>query len=291
MHENHLYPLSISEYGKLRKCLTKSDFLVCLNGLAEPIYDPPNVEMEIIDGAAFVNMNPPTTSNAYGEYCDMELKAKVLRIADGLQQVDILFGTYEQNTIKSDTRDSRGKGIRFSVWQDTPVYKNFQDFMRCDKNKTEIFQMISNSLSKINCPTQIVTTKLSVMDTINLQPCNQEEAHSRIFLYLINASKRGVKRVLVATVDTDVVVVLIYHLFFFKFEVLWVEMGVGQHLRWLPIHTYAQLLTNEVCQGLPFLYAVTDCDTVSMFLGHGKKTAWKVRKSFPEKRSTFARFQ
>ena len=37
MYENHLYPPSLSEYGKLRKCLTKSDFLVCLNGLAEPM--------------------------------------------------------------------------------------------------------------------------------------------------------------------------------------------------------------------------------------------------------------
>ena len=37
MYENHLYPPSLSEYGKLRKCLTKSDFLVCLNGLAKPM--------------------------------------------------------------------------------------------------------------------------------------------------------------------------------------------------------------------------------------------------------------
>ena len=28
-HENHSYPVSISEYGKLRKC-SKSDFLKCL---------------------------------------------------------------------------------------------------------------------------------------------------------------------------------------------------------------------------------------------------------------------
>lgn len=38
VHEKHLYPLSISEYGKLGKCLTKH-------------------EMKIIDGATFVNMN------------------------------------------------------------------------------------------------------------------------------------------------------------------------------------------------------------------------------------------
>ena len=77
MHENHLYPPSISEYGKFQKCLTKSNFLVCLNGLAQSIYDPPNIEMKVIDGAAFVNMNPPTTSNTYGQYCDMQLNTKV----------------------------------------------------------------------------------------------------------------------------------------------------------------------------------------------------------------------
>ena len=91
--------------------------------------------MKVIDGAAFFKMNPPTTSNTYGEYCDTEQKAKVWRIADSLQRMDILFDLHQQNTIKSDARDSRGKGIKFSVWQDTPVYKKFEDFKRCDDNE------------------------------------------------------------------------------------------------------------------------------------------------------------
>ena len=97
------------------------------------------------------------------------------------------------------------------------------------------FQIIFSSLRKISCPTQIVTTKLSdvesncKIDAINLRPRNYEEVDSCIVVHLINASKRGVKRALVATIDTGVVVVLIYHFFFFKFEVLWVEMGLGEH--------------------------------------------------------------
>ena len=70
--------------------------------------------MKVIDGAAFVNMNQPTISNTYGKYCDTKLKAKILRIPDNLQQANIVFDTYQQNILKSDTRDSRGKGIRFS---------------------------------------------------------------------------------------------------------------------------------------------------------------------------------
>ena len=114
---------------------TKSDFLVYFNGLAGFTCDHKNVGMEVIGVAAFVNMNPPAASNTYGECCDMELNAKILRIADGLQRVGIAFDTYQRNTIKSDTRHDGRKNIRFSALQDTPVYKKCQDFMRCDDNK------------------------------------------------------------------------------------------------------------------------------------------------------------
>ena len=56
-HENHSYPVSISEYGTLRKCVNKADFLKCLETVCEPLFEAPNVSAKIIDGAAFVNMN------------------------------------------------------------------------------------------------------------------------------------------------------------------------------------------------------------------------------------------
>ena len=58
----------------LRICLTKSDFLVSLNGLAEFVYDPANVEIKVIEGTAFVNIYASIASNTNGKYCDMELK-------------------------------------------------------------------------------------------------------------------------------------------------------------------------------------------------------------------------
>ena len=173
----------------------------------------------------------------------MELKAKVLQIIDGFQRVDIVFDTYQQNAIKSDI----GMSVRFSVRQDTPVYKKFQDFMRCDDNRIELFQIISSSLSKINCPTQIVTTKFSNVESncniryhksSNCMEADGCTVNSRMVVQLIDAWMRGVKRVLAATVDTEIVVFLICHFFSFKFEAVWVEMGVGQHRLRLPIHTY-----------------------------------------------------
>lgn len=78
------------------------------------MYNPSNVE--VIYGVVIFKMNQPTTSNIHGKYCDMELKANVLRITESLQQVDIVFATYQRNAIKGDARDSAGKGIRFSIF-------------------------------------------------------------------------------------------------------------------------------------------------------------------------------
>ena len=62
-HENHSFPVAISEYGKLCKCSNKSDFLDCLDVYVKPSFEPPDVDMKVIDGAAFVNANPPRFSS------------------------------------------------------------------------------------------------------------------------------------------------------------------------------------------------------------------------------------
>ena len=71
--EDHLYPISISEYGQLQQCKTKSDLLASLYLAFEPSLEPPDVDVKLVDGAAFVSMNPPSHSKTYGEYCDAEL--------------------------------------------------------------------------------------------------------------------------------------------------------------------------------------------------------------------------
>ena len=89
--------------------------------------------------------------------------------------------------------------------------------------------------------------------------------------------------------DTDVVVIALFHFYDLDLEELRIEIGVGQHKRWLPIHIYANRLGEEICRALPFWFAVTGCDTVSMFAGRGKKTTWKVWEIFPEVTQSFVR--
>ena len=69
-HENHAFPVSISEYGELCAAKDKSEFTQLLHKVFEPQYEEPNVQMKVIDGTVFVHIYRPRTSKTFGEYCD-----------------------------------------------------------------------------------------------------------------------------------------------------------------------------------------------------------------------------
>ncbi len=95
---------------------------------------------------------------------------------------------------------------------------------------------------------------------------------------------------MIVNLDTDVVVIALNHFSNLNIEELWVEIGINQHRRWLPIRIYARILTDEICKALPFWFSITGCDTVSMSAGRGKKTAWKIWQKYPDITETFVRY-
>ena len=52
-HENHSFPVAISEYGKLRKSTNKSDYLDCLDVYVKKSFESPDVDMKVIDVCSF----------------------------------------------------------------------------------------------------------------------------------------------------------------------------------------------------------------------------------------------
>ena len=160
-HENHSYPVSISEYGRLRKCSAKSDLLKCLEEVVEPSFSPPGVEVKVIDGAAFVNINMPRSSKTLGEYCEDELIGKIKSMSQNTQRLDFVFDTYKTDSIKSETRGNRGKGIRVAVRTETPIMERFQEFMRNNENKTDFFMLLADAIISIDdLTTTFIATSL-----------------------------------------------------------------------------------------------------------------------------------
>ena len=86
----------------------------------------------------------------------------------------------------------------------------------------------------------------------------------RLSLHVVDAAKKGFKKLLMHTVDTDEVVVY-----------------TGVNFRVLAIHEITAGIVPEKSATLTIFHAFTDYNTMSSFAGIGKKTAltWNV---YPE---------
>ena len=195
-HENHVYPPSLSEYGRLRKG-SKADFLQCLEVQAEQEANGPPVTAKVVDGAALVQMTPPGDAKTFGDYAK-SFAAKVIKELRGitLERIDVVFDRYFKDSLKSQTREKRGSGVRLSVKASTPISKNWRQFLRVDENKEELFCLLAKQLEMNGVPGKTVVATLSESvifnGTINegsLIPCNHEEADTRIFVHVNSAAE------------------------------------------------------------------------------------------------------
>ena len=104
-HENHAYPPSLSDYGKIRKASAKSDFLKCLNKInasppVEIMYNQPCADSALIDGAVMVQMSNPRSSSTFGEYTRNEIGRQVCSRLRRVNQLDIVFDVYRKDSKK-----------------------------------------------------------------------------------------------------------------------------------------------------------------------------------------------
>ena len=197
----------------------KSDFPKCLEnyGSTEET-EPTGVTVKIIDGAAAVQMlKPSQTIRTYGDY-SRDLLCKTMKKDLGndnnsITRIDVVFDRYLETSLKNDTSESRGSRIRISVKEDTPFWKNWQQFLRENENKKELFRMLAEDLVRATPAGSIIVasceTEVRVSSDINtsgLAPCNHEEADTRMFVHIKHAAHCGHRKFTLRTVDTDVVV-------------------------------------------------------------------------------------
>ena len=111
-----------------------------------------------------------------------------------------------------EVREARG--YVESVDPETRLPTNWQAFLRIDSNKAELFGYLAEKLLSFDefQEKEVVTTKgLAALsnierETSGLSPCNHEEADTRLLLHAADAAKQGYRKIMIQTVDTDVVV-------------------------------------------------------------------------------------
>ena len=91
--------------------------------------------------------------------------------------------------------------------------------------------------------------------------CNHEEADTRIVVHVIDSLEKGFNKILIRTVDTDVIVILM-DLFYslrenYQAADIWVAFGTGKSFRHYHINNLCRLHGREQSCCLPPFHAFT----------------------------------
>lgn len=300
-HENQGCPPSLSQNGELLLPSSKSDLLDCLAMApsSQPTSNIPQcIDVIVLDGAAIINMLKPAKDiKTFGDYIHQVFIPYIKGQLRHVKRIDVVFDEYLDNSLKRFTRTKRGKGVRRRVEASTLVpIKGWQEFLRVDGNKKELFSIIAEHVSLVEFDQgkevfitkgpQVLSSPLSC-STANLTPSNHEEADTRMLVHVTDAASSGHRRIAIRSVDTDVVVICIGSFYLLPQIELWVIFGTGEHLRSYPIHDITHALGPEKSKSLPMFHAFTGCDTVSCFSTKGKKTAWNTWMVYDDVTSAF----
>ena len=142
-HENHPFPPSLSDDGKLRLG-KKSDLLSIL---AEEETNPPNCfDVKVLDGAAVVHLLSTTDVVTFDEYADRVFIPHIIKQLQNSRRVDVVWDTYIPSSIKESAREKRGKGVGRKVAGKNKIPTTGQIFCVIQPTNKNCFHSFPTSL-------------------------------------------------------------------------------------------------------------------------------------------------
>ena len=81
-----------------------------------------------------------------------------------------------KGSLKTSTRESRGSGGRRKVLPSVALPRNWQEFLRVDDNKTELFHMLSRDVTKVPTDKEIVSNQIVSILEVSRTECSHGNA-------------------------------------------------------------------------------------------------------------------
>ena len=289
-HENQACPPALSN-GESLRLGTKCDLLKCFEEFSSAQSEVPDSTCLVLDGAVIVQMMKLAVAKNFDDYAQNVFKPYLSPKLQTVSRLDLVWDRSIADSLKGRTRSKHGTGVRRPVVGAAAIPGNWQNFLRVDTNKTELFKFLSQAIftwfdqddkQLLITDGEAVMSKPPLLVLALLAPCSHEEADSRMLLHVSHAANHGHK-ILIKRVDTGVVVLAVsVAQGLLPEDELWLAFGTGKSFRYLAAHEIAAGLGPEKAQALPMCHALTGCDTASSFAGHGKKTAWTIWTVLPE---------
>ena len=222
-------------------------------------------------------MVTPSNNQTFQDYCKENFAPRIeaFRKAYSSTRVDMTFDKYEKKSLKAATREKRGKGVRRKVEPQSIAPSNWKAFLRIDENKNELFRYISKEIIRnhhISSPVEIVCAYDDVAESTEifadlslLTPTNHEEGDTKVLLHTKDMILKGFRRVVIRTLDTDVLILAIS--FFNDLSVedlqLCVDFGVGKHRELFSINEIATALGPQKSVATRFFHGLAGNDQTS----------------------------
>ncbi|KAK3785613.1 hypothetical protein RRG08_015498 [Elysia crispata] len=119
----------------------------------------------------------------------------------------------------------------------TKIPGNWQGFLRVNENKTELFSLLAEKIQSIHTEGKQVMTTFGESalcspvqtDMQALIPCTHEEADTRMFIHVADATHSGYERIILRSSDSDVIVIAISCVQDLCLEDYGLHLDLGRH--------------------------------------------------------------
>ena len=104
-----------------------------------------------------------------------------------------MWDEYFPESLRAETRAIRGKGVSRQVEPSRLIPGKWEEFLRINANKVELFSFLATHLASLTTEKQPITTHhkdvlcTPLQDVSGLSPCTHEEADTQILLHLEDA--------------------------------------------------------------------------------------------------------
>ena len=243
-------------------------------------------EVAIIDGCALLwTIRWPASPAKVSTFIDGVL-SDIQRRLDDVQVLHIVFDRYYTLSTKSACRSQRQKGFSrtFTFTEETPLPKQ-ATVLNVSTNKEQIIRLIVNKLCSMSFPSgkQVIITgpdpePVEVGVGPRLTKITHEEADVIMVYHMIDEALKGRSRIRVVSDDTDVFLILCYHL-----HMLTNKLPKDTQISMEAVSSGRSVISindvvknhSEIIPNILGAHALTGCDTVSSFSGIGKVTVFK----------------
>ncbi|GFO25216.1 hypothetical protein PoB_005172100 [Plakobranchus ocellatus] len=139
-------------------------------------------------------MLKPIGIKTFQEYADHIFLPFIKAQLRNVTRIDIVWDVYLEDSLKSTTREIRGRGIRRRVATPNAIPSNWQEFLRLADNKTELFEFLAHQVVEnlygdkdifTTCGQNVLCSRVH-KDISSLAPCTHEEANTRMLLHALD---------------------------------------------------------------------------------------------------------